>query len=230
MEIAGKHVLVTGGAKRLGRGLVEFFVQQGAKVSAHYHRTPFSPLQGAESFQADLRRSDAPSRLVAQARKAHGPVDIVIHSASFFAPVRSADCTFEQWEAALDLNLRAAFFLLQASYPDLKQRKGCIVNLCDVHVSKPLKHFAPYIASKGGLWSLTRTLASEWAPEVRVNSVSPGAVLVPEDFSEEQTQRAADRCAMKRVGSVEDVVQAANFLVRNDYVTGFDLKVDGGMF
>lgn len=228
MDLKSKHVLVTGSAKRLGRALTEFFVEQGARVSAHSHVTPFSSLKGATPFYADLCKDGAPHKLVQLARQANGPVDVLINSASVFYPRDASDCSSADWDETMTLNLKAPYQLLQACYQDLRVGGGCAINLCDIHVSKPLKRFAHYAASKGGLWTLTRSLALEWAPEIRVNSISPGAVLVPEGFTPEQIQRAEERSVLKRWGSAQDIVAAADFLIRNDYITGFDLKVDGG--
>ncbi len=166
--------------------------------------------------------------MVEKARAGFGPVDVLINSASDFYPTETATCSQSEWDDLLGLNLKAPFFLAQACAADLKMRQGYLLNLCDIHVSQPLRRFAPYSASKGGLWTLTRVLAAEWAPHVRVNSISPGPVLPPENFTTEQLERAATRTLLGRIGSAQDIVNAADFLLRNDYITGFDLKVDGG--
>jgi pteridine reductase len=229
MELKSKHVLVTGAGKRLGRALAEHCLSQGARVTAHHFRTPWGGTAGAvQSIGCDLREIDQLPSFVDRVRAGFGPVDILINSASDFYPTQTETCSAAQWDDLLTLNLKAPFFLAQACAADLRARSGCLINLCDIHVSQPLRRFAPYSASKGGLWTLTRVLAAEWAPQVRVNSISPGPVLPPENFTAEQLERAAARTLLGRIGSAQDIVGAADFLIRNDYITGFDLKVDGG--
>jgi pteridine reductase len=229
MELKNKHVLVTGAGKRLGRALAEHLLAQGARVTAHSFRTPWDgPAKNVQNLHADLSQIESIAPLVAAARRGFGPVDILINSASDFYPTPAATVTPSDWDKLMDLNLKSPFFLAQACAADLRAQKGCLINLCDIYVSKPLKKFAPYSATKGGLWTLTRVLASEWAPDVRVNSISPGPVLPPDNFTQEQLERSATTTLLGRVGSAQDIVEAADFLLRNEYITGFDLKVDGG--
>jgi pteridine reductase len=122
--------------------------------------------------------------------------------------------------------LKSQFFLTQAVAKTMKQ--GVILNLADVNGERPMRNFTPYTCSKAGLLMMTRNLAKEWAPKIRVNSISPGAVLLPESYTEEQKQKSIDRSLLKRLGSPDDVAEGALFLIANDYITGFDLKVDGG--
>jgi pteridine reductase len=223
-----KHVLVTGGGKRLGKALAEYFHSHGARVSAHYFTTLPTPLSDDRfaSFQCDLREGDAVRSLAVQAEKRFGAVDLLINSASDFYP--TDPCSENAWKALFDLNLKAPYFLSCALRAGIASRRGSIIHLCDIHSAKPLKRFGPYCATKGGLWTLTRTMAAEWAPEIRVNSVSPGTVLPPENFTPEQNARAAARALFQRIGSPNDIVEAVAFLARSHYITGFDLKVDGG--
>ncbi len=203
--------------------MAEAFAAQGAKISGHFHKTP----SRLATLQGDLTSLEARMRIVELARKQHGPIDILIASAADFSPTPADTATELEWDYLLDLNLKAPFFLAQECAQDLK-RGGVIVFVCDIHERKPLKGFSAYSASKGGLWTLTRSLAAEWAPQVRVNSLSPGPVLPPESFTPEQTRRAAARTLQDRIGTPQDIVEGAAFLIRNDYVTGFDLRVDGG--
>jgi len=232
---SGKHFLITGSGKRLGRALAESFLKKGAKVSAHYRTSKKEVDALAAEFpgkvfpvQADLGKVAELQTAVAAAEKHFGPLDVLINCASNFYPTPLLECTEAQWDDLQNGNVKGQFFLCQAVARSMKGRGGLILNLCDVNGEKPMRNFAPYIAAKAGLLMLTRTLALELAPHVRVNSISPGAVLLPESYNEAQTAKAIDRTLLKRLGSPEDIVAAAHFLAENEYLTGVDLKVDGG--
>jgi pteridine reductase len=228
MQLQGKHVLITGAAKRLGRALADHCLAEGARVTAHSHATPWPGHESArvQNLKADLRRPEAAAALVERARASFGPIAVLINSASDF--FSTPDGSVEGWDALFALNARAPFLLARACLEEVRAERGCILNLCDIHVTKPLAHFGAYSASKGALWTLTRVLAREAAPHARVNSISPGPVLPPDSFSPEQRERAASRTLLGRLGSPADIVGAARFLLGNYYVTGFDLVVDGG--
>src|SRR5207248_89318 len=130
----------------------------------------------------------------------------------------------KDWDHLLDVNLKGQFFLAQACAKTMQKNGGVILNIADVNGERPMKNFTPYVCSKAGLLMMTRNLAKEWAPKIRVNSISPGAVLLPESYNEEQRQRSIEQSLLKRLGSPEDIAQAALFLIANDYITGFDLK------
>ena len=239
MDLAGKHVLVTGAGKRLGRAISEKLIPYGIKLSAHYRSSKAEAEslitigrdRGAEVFPVAADLGDVPSleRMVASAVARFGPVDVLVNSASDFFPTPALDVTEAQWDHFLDVNLKGQFFLAQAcARSGMRTRGGLIVNLGDVNGERALKNFTPYVCSKAGLLMMTRNLAKEWAPEVRVNSVSPGAVLLPESYTEEQKKRSIERSLLKRLGTPDDIAEAVLFLAQNDYVTGFDLKVDGG--
>jgi pteridine reductase len=239
MDLKGRHVLVTGAAKRLGRAIAERLLDYDIKLTGHY-RTSAKELdelaalaksRGREllAVQADLADVPALQRAVDQAVKRFGPVAVLVSSASDFYPTPALDCTEKDWDHFQDVNLKGQFFLAQAvARTGMKQAGGVILNLGDVNGERPIKNFAPYLVSKAGLLHLTRALALEWGPSIRVNAISPGAVLLPENYTPEQVQRSIDRSLLKRLGTAADIVEAAVFLIQNDYITGFDLKVDGG--
>ena len=178
---------------------------------------------------ADLKDVSSLRRAVDKAKSQFGPVDILINSASDFYPTPALECSEEDWDHFLDVNLKGQFFLAQAcAAKGMKERGGVILNLGDVNGERAMRGYTPYVCSKAGLLMMTRNLAREWAPEIRVNSISPGPVLLPENYTEGQRQRSIDRTLLKRFGTPADIAEAAVFLIENDYITGFDLKVDGG--
>jgi len=231
LKLKDKHILITGAAKRLGRAMAEDFLRQGAKISAHYR----SSKKEAESLlgfgkvkliQADLCKQEDIKRCAKEAHANFGAIDVLINSASDFFPTPLKDCTEADWDRLFKINLKAPYFLTQACLPYLK--KGVVLNFCDVNATRARKSYDAYLATKAALRMLTKTWAFEFAPDIRVNSVSPGAVLFPENYSQEQIQKAVQRTLLGRQGSEKDIVSAANFLIENEYITGMDLCVDGG--
>lgn len=233
MQIQGSHVLVTGAAKRVGRTLAEAFLARGARLSAHYFRSKkeiatLSDKTSVHPIQGDLRKTEDCRRVVREAQTGFGPIDILINCASDFYPTPTLDVDEKQWNDLVDINLKGPFFLCQEFRRALGARSGAVVNIIDVNTERVIRNHVPYLAAKGGLAVVTRALAKEWAPRVRVNSVSPGAILLPERYTEEEKQRSIARNLFQRVGEPADIASAVLFLIENDYITGFDLKVDGG--
>lgn len=240
MEIRNKHVFITGSAKRLGRAIADSLLKEGARLSAHYHTSQ----KEIEAWQRSLDAATAPrfhslcadltdvSSLQGAAKAAEkhfGPVDILINSASAFYPKKALDTELTDWELMMNANARAQFFLAQALAPAmLNQKSGVILNIADVSGTIGAKGYLPYVCSKAALLMVTKNLAKEWAPHIRVNSVSPGPTLPPDTYDEKALDHAADRTLLKRWGTPDDIVNAVKFLIGNDYITGFDLKVDGG--
>lgn len=243
MEMNGKHALVTGSSKRVGRAIAESLLAQGVRLSAHYHQSKeemarwqkgLSPEVAARfhSIQGDLRSVPSLAKMVGVAEKKFGPIDILISCASAFYKKSALETTPEDWDEMMEVNARGQFFLATACAKGMLAASSgfprVIINFADVSGSIGAKGYSPYVFSKAALLMVTRNLAKEWAPKIRVNSVSPGPVLEPENYTEEQRNHAALRTLLKRWGTPEDVVHAVNFLIGNDYVTGIDLKVDGG--
>ncbi len=229
MQLKDRHVLVTGGTRRVGKALVDALLDEGARVTAHYFRTPpQAEHPRLKAVQADLREQNQLLALASQARRNHGPISALINSASDFYPTPAGTCSEEAWEDLFSLNLKAPFFLTAAVQEDLKVQKGCLINICDILSEYPLPRFGPYCATKAGLKSLTRSFAADWAPLARACSISPGAILLPDNFTEEQKQKASQWSLFKRVGSPGDIAAAVLFILQNDYVNGIDLVVDGG--
>lgn len=240
MEIRNKHILITGSAKRLGRAIADSVLKEGARLSAHYHTSKKAMQEWQASLDsttaqrfhcvtADLADIGALQRAAKNAEAKFGPVDILINSASAFYPKKALDTQLTDWELMMNANARGQFFLAQAVAPAmLAQKSGVILNIADVSGTIGAKGYLPYVCSKSALLMVTKNLAKEWAPHIRVNSVSPGPTLPPDVYDQAALDHAAERTLLKRWGTPDDIVNAVRFLIGNDYITGFDLKVDGG--
>lgn len=228
--------MITGGARRVGAAIARTLHTAGLDVIVHCHRSVAEAealaanlnqarAGSARVLKQDLQPADGPEKLIAQC----DALDVLINNAAAFYPTPLAQATAAQWDELLGTNLRAPFFLSRAAAPLLRQRHGCIVNLSDIHAQRPLRGHAIYSISKAALDMLTRTLAKELAPEIRVNGVAPGAVIWPEQMDGELKQRIVSHTMLKRAGAPEDVAAAVRFLVFDaPYVTGQILVIDGG--
>ena len=237
-----KNILITGGAKRVGAQCVRYFHARGHNVFLHYRSSLLEAKDLADELnheradsvrlvQADLADSEALEDLVDETSHAWGGVDVLINNASAFYATEFGSVSEGQWDELLASNLKAPFFLVQALAPVLKKKKGCVVNIVDIHAERGLPGFSVYSVAKAGLVALTRILAKELAPEIRVNAVAPGAILWPEqgEINEQQKQEIAAKVALQRVGTPEDIARAISFLIEDAaYVTGQLITVDGG--
>lgn len=235
-------VLVTGGARRLGAEIVRQMHAAGARVVVHFRSSGDEAAQLAATLnalrpgsvsivQADLLSSSAGERLVAAAVAAYGRLDALVNNASSFFPTPLGTIDEAAWSDLVGSNLKAPLFITQAAAPYLKLSRGCVVNIVDIHAERPLRGYPVYCAAKAGLAGLTRALAQELAPEVRVNGVSPGAIEWPDDGQFAPQERAAiiEHSLLKRIGAAADIAGAVRFLVFDaPYVTGQILAVDGG--
>jgi pteridine reductase len=224
------QALVTGAAKRLGRAIALELHRAGNRVAVHYRSSrqeaeeTAALLGGAPLVQGDQGRD--PERIVRDAAAALGGLDLVVCSAAEFEKAPAETLPRAQFEAMLAANLTGPFYLMQAALPLLRASRGSIVTLLDVcGTTQVWKGYAHYAASKAGLAALTRLLALEWAPEVRVNGVAPGAVLPPPELD---AGRLAKRIPLGRIGTPEDVARAVVFLAKQPFITGEILTVDGG--
>ncbi len=238
MDLRRKHALVTGAGKRLGRAMAEELLKQGMNLSAHFfnsHKEIEELIEWAKinnygqvvPIQADLTHPEELSYLHITSHKELGPVDLLINSASHFFPSPLPNTTVADWDSLFDLNLKAPFFLTQLCASSMPQGSQ-VIFIADVHATQALKNYGPYCASKAGLISLCKSLAKELAPEIRVNCISPGTLLPPDNATPDQIQRARERSLLKRVGTPNDLVKGLMFLLKNPYITGFDLVIDGG--
>ncbi|MBK8016082.1 MAG: pteridine reductase [Betaproteobacteria bacterium] len=238
-----KVVLITGGARRVGAAICRALHARGAKLMIHFH----SSGDDARALQAELNETRPESVAIVQANLlniAHlpslvhetvghfGRLDVLVNNASSFFPTPVGDITEAQWDDLIGTNLKTPLFLSQAAAPHLRKTEGCIVNIVDIHADRPMKNYVVYNAAKGGLMSLTRSLARELGPEVRVNGVSPGAILWPEDetWSDELARhRIVSTTLLKRVGEPGDIAKTVRFLIEDaPYITGQIIAVDGG--
>jgi pteridine reductase len=239
--LAGHWALVTGAGRRIGAAIVEALHDAGANVAIHYfksgtdaaglaRRLNDARADSAFAIQADLRRLEALHALIAEVVTRAGRLDALVNNASSFYPTPLESLSEEAWNDLIDSNLKAPLFLAQAALPHLRAVQGTIVNIVDIHSTRPLRHHAVYGAAKAGLAMLTRSLAKDLGPEIRVNGVSPGAILWPEaGISAKVEDSIIRQIALKRPGTPEDVAAAVLFLVRDaPYVTGQVIAVDGG--
>ncbi len=238
----GKVVLITGGAKRVGAATCRRLHAAGANLMLHYRVSAGEArLLQAELnhqrkdsvalIQADLLDIAKLPAMVEQTVQSFGRLDALVNNASSFFQTPVGEITAAAWEDLIGTNLRAPLFLSQAAAPALKKSQGAIVNITDIHAERPLKNYVVYSVAKAGLVGLTRSLARELAPEVRVNAIAPGPILWPDDesFDELSRQRIISQTPLKREGTPEDIAKAVHFLLAEaTYVTGETINVDGG--
>jgi pteridine reductase len=239
--LAGRCALVTGGARRLGEAIVRRLHAGGASVAVH-HRTSGSEADSligeldairpgsAAAFACDLLEVAALPALMAAVLARFGRLDILVNNASSFMPTPVGTITAEQFDDLVGTNLRAPLFLSQAAAPALRKSRGLILNLADIHGMRPLKAHPVYSAAKAGLIMLTKSLARELGPDVRVNAIAPGPVLWPEGGLDPALQEEIiAKTALQRTGSPDDIARTAYFFAAEaPYVTGQVLAVDGG--
>jgi pteridine reductase len=236
-NLAGKVALVTGSAKRLGRAIAQHLAAEGADVIVHYHQSSGDADKvvaeikklGRRSIAlaADLAKKSDIDALFAATAKEFGRLDVLVNNASNFLHTEFAATTEESWDASLDVNLKAPFFCAQAAAPLLKKNRGVIINLSDVAGLLGWTGYIPHCISKAGIIMLTRALAKELAPDVRVNAIAPGTITMPGDAPELEADYIK-RAPLQRSGSTEDVTAAISFLVNSPFITGQVLVVDGG--
>lgn len=237
----GKVILITGAARRIGARIAQRLHAQGANIILHYR----SSRAEADALRQELQRQRADSvalvnadlqatadlpRLIEDAVAAFGRLDALINNASAFYPTPIGAVSESQWDELLGINLKAPFFLSQTAAAQLRQCHGSIVNLVDVHAERPLQDHPVYSITKAGLVMMTKALAAELGPQVRVNAVAPGAILWPQNEPDEtEKQQILQRTFLKRRGDPDDIAGAVLFLIRDaGYMTGQVLTIDGG--
>lgn len=240
-RLSGKTAFITGAARRVGAAIARKLHGAGANVVLHYRSSADDAedlsrqLNSARSGSAalvsgDLLEIDTLPALAQAAIEAFGRLDILVNNASSFYPTPVGDISEIDWDDLIGTNLKAPLFLTQAAAPALHANQGLVINLADIHGMRPLRRHPVYSIAKAGLIMLTRSLARELGPHVRVNAIAPGPVMWPEDGVDEVLQaEIIDRTALKRTGSAADVARAALFFAAEaPYVTGQILAVDGG--
>ena len=236
-----KTVLVTGGARRIGASIARECHRAGARVFIHY-RNSAEPAQelskklnairadSAVAIQADLHDPLTPAGLAEKVGEQGGRLDVLVNNASDFFATPFGSVSLDDWDRLINSNLRAPLFLSQAVLPLLKKSGGLILNILDIHADKPLAKHSVYCVAKAGLSMLTRSLALELAPEVRVNGIAPGAIMWPaQGLSAEQKDAVLAQTPMGRTGDAGDIASLAVFLATQaGYITGQVIAVDGG--
>ncbi len=240
-DLTGKTGLITGGARRVGAAITRRLHAAGANVLVHYRDSDsdaaklVAELNGvrpksAATVKAELLAPIAPRALVSAALESFGRLDLLVNNASAFFPVALGAIEASHWEELVGSNLRAPLFIAQQAAAELAKHEGAIVNIVDIHAERPLKGYPVYSIAKAGLAAMTRSLALELAPRVRVNGVAPGAIAWPEDgqFDPAERERVVATTPLGRTGTPDDIAQAVHFLACAPYVTGQILAVDGG--
>ncbi len=236
-----KNVLITGAARRIGAACARLLHDEGFNVCLHYRSSEGEVMQlceelnhkrdeSARIIQADLLNMQELTNLAQTAETVWGGIDVLLNNASSFYPGIVGKVTEQNWEELLGSNLKAPFFLSQALLPSLNSKQGCIINIIDIHAERGLKGYPVYSIAKAGLAAMTKSLAKELGPQIRVNGVSPGAILWPEhDINDEAKTEIIQRVALQRRGDAVDIAKAVRFLINDaDYITGQILSVDGG--
>lgn len=240
-KLNGKTVLITGAAYRIGKAIAHTLHEQGANIVLHYRASK----DKAEALQLELQQKRENSVVLAQAdlhniatipklietaTGAWGRLDVLINNASSFYKTELGEVTEEQWDGLIGTNMKAPFFLSQSSAASIKKQQGCIINIVDIHAERPLKGYPVYSMAKAGLVMMTKALAAELGPEIRVNAIAPGAILWPDQNMDEATKdRIISRTFLKRRGDPVDIARAALFLIQDaGYMSGQVLTVDGG--
>ncbi|MDX8386831.1 MAG: pteridine reductase [Gallionella sp.] len=239
----GKAILVTGGAKRVGAAICRRLHSAGASIAIHYRssvqeaqalRDELNELrnESAEIFQADLLNLEALPRLINEVTSKFGQLDVLVNNASSFYPTSLAEIDNKHWDDLIGTNLKAPLFLAQAAAAELCRHHGCIVNIADIHAERPMRGHLLYSAAKAGLVALTKGLAQEMGPQVRVNAIAPGVIIWPESDTwqdPEQRSKIVAHTLLKREGEPDDIAKAVKFLIAEaPYITGQVISVDGG--
>ena len=236
-----KTILITGAAKRIGKEMALAFFNKGWDIVIHYNSSKEEAEALADKMnslrsnsaviaQANLDNANEISKLAEQTLLKNNRIDALINNASTFYPTPIGTFSEKSWDALMGSNLKAPLFLIQSFYEELKKNKGFIINITDINVDKALINHSIYLAAKSGLQTLTKSLAKELAPYIRVNAVAPGAILEPPniEWTTDQKNNIIDTVPMKRMGSEQDIVDAAIYLSEAEYVTGQILNIDGG--
>ena len=236
-----KTILITGAAKRIGKEMARAFFDKGWDIVIHFNNS----IEDAQSLADQMNAQRSNSALIIQANLDHakdiekladlalsknGRIDALINNASTFYPTPVGTFSEANWEALMGSNLKAPLFLIQAFCEELKKNNGFIINVTDINVDKALINHSIYLAAKSGLQTLTRALAKELAPDIRVNAIAPGAILEPPnvEWTSEQKNKIINSVPMARMGTEKDIVDAAIYLSEAEYVTGQILNIDGG--
>jgi pteridine reductase len=238
MDLRNRVALVTGGGIRVGRALALALASKGSRVAVHYNSSAKAAREVARSiqqeggtaqtFSADLTKPGTPESLVADVMREFGQLDILVNSAAVMLRTPFGEVDARRWDDIVALNLRAPFFLAQAAAPHLRKAHGAIVNISDLAAFETWPAYIPHGITKSGVVHMTKSLARVLAPDVRVNAIAPGTVLLPDDWTEKDAEHLNATTPLRREGTPDDVAHAMLFLLAADYITGETIIVDGG--
>ena len=236
-----KTIFITGAAKRIGKEIALCFSEMGWNIIIHYNSSKNdaqvladeingSNPDSAITVQGNLDVKEDVEKVINEVRDAFPTIDLLINNASTFYPTPIEDISEEHWDKLVGSNLKGPLFLIKGLKDKLKESKGSIINITDTNLSKGVANYSIYSAAKAGLESITKGLARELAPDIKVNAIAPGAMLEPPDvtWTEEQKSKVISSIPLNRMGSEKDISEAVKFLAKSSYITGQIIKVDGG--
>ena len=236
-----KTIFITGAAKRIGKEIALCFSEMGWNIIIHYNSSKndaqvlADEINGnnpdsAITVQGNLDVKEDIEKVINEVRDAFPTIDLLINNASTFYPTPIEDISEEHWDKLVGSNLKGPLFLIKGLKDKLKESKGSIINITDTNLSKGVANYSIYSAAKAGLESITKGLARELAPDIKVNAIAPGAMLEPPDvtWTEEQKSKVISSIPLNRMGSEKDISEAVKFLAKSNYITGQIIKVDGG--
>ena len=236
-----KTIFITGAAKRIGKEIALCFSEIGWNIIIHYNSSKNDAQvladeindanpDSAITVQGNLDIKEDVEKLINEVRDGFPTIDLLINNASTFYPTPIEDISEEHWDKLVGSNLKGPLFLIKGLKDKLKESKGSIINITDTNLSKGVANYSIYSAAKAGLESITKGLARELAPDIKVNAIAPGAMLEPPDvtWTEEQKGKVISSIPLNRMGSEKDISEAVKFLAKSNYITGQIIKVDGG--
>ena len=236
-----KTIFITGAAKRIGKEIALCFSEMGWNIIIHYNSSKndaqvlADEINGANpdsaiTVQGNLDVKEDVEKVISEVRDGFPTIDLLINNASTFYPTPIEDISEEHWDKLVGSNLKGPLFLIKGLKDKLKESKGSIIKITDTNLSKGVANYSIYSAAKAGLESITKGLARELAPDIKVNAIAPGAMLEPPDvtWTEEQKSKVISSIPLNRMGSEKDISEAVKFLAKSNYITGQIIKVDGG--
>ena len=236
-----KTIFITGAAKRIGKEIALTFKELGWNIIIHYNSSKSDAdnladkinkdnPNSAKTVQGNLDVKEDVQKIINEVNNSFPSIDLLINNASTFYPTPIDEISEDHWEKLIGSNLKGPLFLIQGLKEKLKKSNGSIINITDTNLTKGVANYSIYSAAKAGLEAITKGLARELAPEIKVNAIAPGAMLEPPDvtWTEEQKNKVIENIPLKRMGSEKDIANAVKFLANSEYITGQTIKVDGG--
>ena len=236
-----KTIFITGAAKRIGKEIALTFKELGWNIIIHYNSSKKDAddlaneinkdnPNSAKTVQGNLDIKEDVQKILSEVSETFPSIDVLVNNASTFYPTPIDEISEDHWEKLIGSNLKGPLFLIQGLKEKLKRANGSIINITDTNLTKGVANYSIYSAAKAGLEAVTKGLARELAPEIKVNAIAPGAMLEPPDvtWTEEQKNKVIESIPLKRMGSEKDIANAVKFLAHSEYITGQIIKVDGG--